>query len=545
MSVPFHNRDFAEEAQRLAGGLAPSAASSGANAGELLPSSLLQPILDSMGEGIVAADASGKFTIFNRAAKRILGIGPVDSSPDRWPADYGLYLPDRETPCPVNEIPLVRGLSGEFVDGAELFLRNDARPDGAWLTVSVRPVYEGGSIAGAVAVFRDITQQKQMEAERLDALSREQSARAQVEEARNWYRLLADAIPEIVWTALPDGTADYYNRQWYEYTGLSPEQSLTGGCQDALHPDDVEEYNRCWRESIAEDKPFECEVRVRRASDGACRWHLARAVPLHDESGAVVRWFGAATDIHDRRCGEAELASTLEALRTSDRALQEMNQDLQQFAFVASHDLQEPLRMVSSYSELLRRRLGGKDPETEEFISYILDGGKRMYGLIRDLLDFSRYGFAETQPGNATPLDVILRWALSNLQIAIQESGAVVTCDVLPTATIDQTQMVQVFQNLIGNAIKYRSAEPPRIAISAEREGDFWVLRVADNGIGFDPAYATQIFGIFKRLHGRTYPGTGIGLAICKRIVERQGGRIWAESAPGSGSAFSFTVPAD
>ncbi len=541
MSVPPHNSDFAKEAQRLAG----NCASSVAGAAESLPASLLQPILDSMGEGIVAADASGKFTIFNRAAKRILGVGPVDSSPDRWPADYGLYLPDRETPCPVNEIPLVRGLSGEFVDGAELFLKNDARPDGTWITVSVRPLYEGGSLAGAVAVFRDITQQKQMEAERLEALSREKIVRAQVEEARNWYRLLADAIPQIVWTSLPNGAVDYCNRQWYEYTGLSVEQSLGEGCKGALHPDDVEECVRCWQESAAEDKPFGCEYRLRRASDGAYRWHLGRAVPLHDESGATVRWFGAATDIHDRRCGELELASTAEALRASERALQEMNQDLQQFAFVASHDLQEPLRMVSSYSELLRRRLGGKDPETEEFISYILDGGKRMHGLIRDLLDFSRYGFAETRPGNATPLDVILRWALSNLQISIQESGAAVTCEALPTVTIDQTQMVQVFQNLIGNAIKYRSTEPPRITISAEREGDFWVVRVADNGIGFDPAYATQIFGIFKRLHGRTYPGTGIGLAICKRIIERQGGRIWAESAPGSGSTFSFTIPLD
>ncbi|MGH9612429.1 MAG: PAS domain S-box protein, partial [Bryobacteraceae bacterium] len=517
MSVPSHNRDFAKEAQHLAGDGAPS----DSGPVELAPAQLLQPILDSIGEGIVAADASGKFTIFNRAAKRILGVGPVDSSPDRWPADYGLYLPDGETPCPTNEIPLVRGLGGEFVDGAELFLRNDARPDGVWLTVSVRPVYEGGSIAGAVAVFRDITHQKRMESERLEALVREQCVRVEVEQARNWYRLLADAIPQIVWTSLPDGLSDYCNRQWYEYTGLSPEQSAGEGWITAMHPDDVEECVRCWRESVAEDKPFGCEYRLLRASDGAYRWHLARAVSLHDENGSVVRWFGAATDIHDRRCGEVELASAMEALRASERALQEMNQDLQQFAFVASHDLQEPLRMVSSYSELLRRRLGGRDPETEEFISYILDGGKRMHGLIRDLLDFSRYGFEETRPGNATPLDVILRWALSNLQIAIQESGAVVTCEVLPTVTIDQTQMVQVFQNLISNAIKYRSAQPPRIVISSRQDGDFWVIRVTDNGIGFDPAYATQIFGIFKRLHGRTYPGTGIGLAICKRIVER------------------------
>ena len=230
-----------------------------------------------------------------------------------------------------------------------------------------------------------------------------------------------------------------------------------------------------------------------------------------------------------------------------NEALRRTNNDLQQFAFVASHDLQEPLRMVASYTQLLSRKYGGQlGPEADEYIRFAVDGANRMSVLIRDLLQFSRFGFAELQPPQSTDLSVMVDLALLGLGTAVAESGAEIEQGTLPTVSVDQSQMTQVFQNLLGNAIKYRKAgEPPRIRISSRPEGDEWIIAVEDNGIGFDPEHAGSLFGVFKRLHGREYPGSGIGLAICKRIVERHGGRIWATSKPGEGSTFSFALLAD
>ncbi len=242
-------------------------------------------------------------------------------------------------------------------------------------------------------------------------------------------------------------------------------------------------------------------------------------------------------DITERKGAEEKLKLTLADLERS-------NKELEQFAYVASHDLQEPLRMVSSYTQLLARRYQGKlGADADEFIAYAVDGANRMQGLINDLLAYSRVG---TRSKGFEPADcaAVLDQALANLKAAIEKSGAVVTHHRLPTVTADSQQLVQLFQNLIGNAIKFHVEQPPRIHVSAEQKGDEWVFAVRDNGIGIEPQYAERIFVIFQRLHAREeYPGTGIGLAICKKIVERRGGRIWVESQPGIGSTFYFTIP--
>jgi len=225
--------------------------------------------------------------------------------------------------------------------------------------------------------------------------------------------------------------------------------------------------------------------------------------------------------------------------------LKRSNEELQQFAYVASHDLQEPLRMVASFTQLLAKRYQGRlDADADEFISYAVDGSNRMRGLIQDLLVYSRVG-TSAKTLQEISSEKALKDALANLRATIQESRAVITHDSLPNLTSDDTQLIQVFQNLVGNAIKYHGPEVPHVHVSATKNGIHeWIFSVRDNGLGIDPQYFERIFVIFQRLHGREeFKGTGIGLAICKKIVERLGGRIWVESQPKEGSTFHFALP--
>jgi len=229
------------------------------------------------------------------------------------------------------------------------------------------------------------------------------------------------------------------------------------------------------------------------------------------------------------------------------KALEELarsNRDLEQFAYVASHDLQEPLRMVATYTQLLAERYRGKlDSDADKYIGYAVDGALRMQKLVQDLLAFSRLG----RHGLAlekTEINAVLEAALKNLETAIREGGAVIEQAALPQVMADRSQLLQLLQNLIGNAIKFRGSEPPRIRVSAERSGKEWVFSVADNGIGIAAEQRENVFVIFRRLHTHAeYPGSGIGLSICKKIVEQHGGRIWVEPNAGRGSIFRFTLP--
>lgn len=271
--------------------------------------------------------------------------------------------------------------------------------------------------------------------------------------------------------------------------------------------------------------------------DGETHWIATRGRVHRDGNDVPVRMAGACWDITDRKRDETRLRELAEELG-------QINADLEQFAYAASHDLQEPLRAVAGCVQILERRWGDTlDDEGREVIGHAVDGARRMQRLIEDLLAYSRVGtrekvFAEIALGGA------LDEALRNLQVAVEESGAVVERGDLPLVVADPAQMRQLFQNLIGNAIKFRGADAPRVSVSAEREAGAWRVCVRDNGIGVDPAHADRIFHVFQRLHTRReYPGTGIGLAICKRIVERHGGRIWVEGAVGEGAAFYFTIP--
>jgi signal transduction histidine kinase len=241
---------------------------------------------------------------------------------------------------------------------------------------------------------------------------------------------------------------------------------------------------------------------------------------------------------------ERRVADRTAELDARAKDLARSNSELQQFAYVASHDLQEPLRMVASFTQLLAKRYGEKlDDDAREFINYAVDGATRMQTLISDLLNYSRVG-TQGKPLVPTDSEALFKRVLESLQMNIEESGATIVSDPLPMVMADPQQLGQLFQNLLSNAIKFHGVEPPRIRISTERNGNEWKISVRDNGIGISQEHFDRIFVIFQRLHTRTeYPGTGIGLAICKKIVERHGGRIWIESSPAGGSTFYFTIP--
>ena len=328
------------------------------------------------------------------------------------------------------------------------------------------------------------------------------------------------------------GTILYGNHRLAEMIGQPMDQLIGKPFQNFLDG----AHREIFGEQLQNDRPQTLSVDVALlAVDGSTKpVHLSMALlNFGDIEGICL----VATDMSYHATYERELAERANELARS-------NAELERFAYVASHDLQEPLRMVGSFTQLLAKRYRGRlDSDADEFIGFVVDGVNRMQSLITDLLEYSRVG-RTTKPFGPADLDDALARALANLRGAVQESGALIEQAPLPRVWGDSTQLLRLFQNLIGNAIKFRSTDSPRVKISAESVGDHWVISVRDNGIGIDPGYFERIFVLFQRLHDRSrYPGTGIGLAVCKKIVELHGGTIWLESQPGQGACFRFTMP--
>lgn len=332
-----------------------------------------------------------------------------------------------------------------------------------------------------------------------------------------------------------EGNYQLVNSQ-FEHLVRLPAAQIVGRDADAVFKGtllDIVQENEV--EALLKRRPATIEMST--AVDGVQRTYLNLQFPLFNEEEELLGLGGIWTDITEQKQLE-------DSLRTKNLDLERSNQELEQFAYVASHDLQEPLRMVSSYMQLLESRYKDKlDDDAKEFIDFAVDGAARMQRLIQDLLAFSRVGTRGRAP-EAVDSGMALTEALQNLSVRIQENHAVIEHGKLPTVFVDRNQLTQVLQNLVGNALKFRAERQPTIKIGAERRGDFYEFRVEDNGIGFDPKHAERIFVIFQRLNSREmYEGTGIGLAICKKIIERHGGRIWVESEPGQGTTFYFTLP--
>ncbi len=370
-----------------------------------------------------------------------------------------------------------------------------------------------------------------------DELNREVEQRKKAEGELKRFKTILEATPDFVAIVDGKGRTIFVNRGGRKMMGFGEDEDLSDVTIAEYHQKKIADLimNVGLPEAIDTGLWYgETELLSRNGT----RIPVLQVLLSHKSAGGEVEYFSTiARDITDRKISE-------EQIQLYSTELEQTNEELKHFAYIASHDLQEPLRMISSYVQLLEKRYGNKlDDDAREFIAYAVEGASRMKELINDILTYSRVE-SRDEEFNSVDFETVLQKALHNLAVIIEENQAEVRHDTLPAVDADASQIVQVFQNLIGNAIKFKSEERPYIHISAEKKENEWLFSVKDNSIGFDQQYADRIFGMYQRLHAKSdYTGSGMGLAISKKIIERLGGRIWVKSDPGKGSTFYFTIP--
>ena len=347
------------------------------------------------------------------------------------------------------------------------------------------------------------------------------------------YANLADAVPHMILRFQTDGTVEYFNRGWEEFTAFN--SKLTSDWNKIIHYQDRRKFLALWlrmRHQI--DRQQHGELRIRNAATGTYSWHLISIV-AEMQNEKITGWIVTCINID-------YIKKTEEKYRLLSEELNRSNKELEEFAYVASHDIREPLHVISSFASLLEKNFhSALDAKGREYMHFIKQGAQQAQNLIKELLEYSRIG--KQKYFEVVDLSSILGEIFIRLKLTIEESGAAIKYDPMPRVLVNHLEMVQLFQNLISNAIKYRGSEPPEISISVRPHGRHWLFCVKDNGIGIEPQYKDQIFVMFQRFHrDPKYTGSGVGLAICKKIVENHGGKIWVESQPGEGSAFYFTL---
>ena len=472
-------------------------------------------ILDALPVALYITDAEGRLTYFNSAAVALSGRAP-ELGVDKWCVTWKIFLADG-TPLPHDQCPMAVALKGgEIVEGIECLAE---RPDGTrfWFTPYPAVLRDSqGRITGGINLLVDITSRK---------LEQDKARQAGL-----LLGAIVDSSDDAIISKDLNGTITSWNKSAERLFGYTAEEIIGRPVTLLIPPDRLEEEPRIIARLKAGERVDHFET-IRRRKDGTLLDISLTISPVRDAKGNIIGASKIARDITERRHAEAEI------LRA--------NRDLEQFAFSASHDLQEPLRSLKIYSELLARRYSDKlDGQALEFLGYLRAGATRMEVLVSDLLGYTRISKHEEGPETADA-NAALAIVLASMAGSISESGARIASESLPTVPVRPAHLQQLFQNLIGNAVKYRSLErTPEIHVTAKSQEAEWTFAISDNGIGIAPEYKEKIFGLFKRLHtSEEYSGTGIGLAICQRIVAEYHGRIWVDSEPGQGSTFCFTIP--
>ena len=483
----------------------------------------LKAVLDQMPIAVIISDKEGKLLMGNSAVEKIFRYPMLPSSSIKEYSEWKAYHPEDMAELKAEEHAMARALLTEqAVESSEVIIR---RGDGTFGTVlsSAVPIHDSAdNLIGGVAVAWDITDQKAVDNE--------------LRETKTRLETILDKLPvAIIVAEPPDGKVVFCNDEVWRYFRLPPKEMPDKSLfiQFPIYNLDGVEYRReefpTIRAMTHGEEVFNEIIEFERA-DGSRGYANANAVPVKDENGNVTSVIGIRIDI----------TNEIQA----QKALAKSNAELQQFAYIASHDLQEPLRMVMSFTSLLvKKHKTELNEEAQQYLDNITTGAERMRELVNDLLLYSRID-SQLKPFSNVDLNNVVRNVLTVLNTSIVECGAKVNVTELPIINADELQMSQVIMNLMSNAIKFRGEEAPQIQIFSYSRSREWVIGLKDNGIGIDPRYADKLFQMFNRLHTRDeYPGTGMGLAISKKIIERHGGRIWFESQPGSGSTFYFSIP--
>lgn len=484
----------------------------------------LRTTLASIGDAVISTDAQGRVVFVNAVARGLVGLEEQDIVGQQLDDVFRIVneFSRAKVESPVAQVLREGGIAG--MANHTVLLAHDGRE--IPIDDSGAPIRDAqGAIQGTVLVFRDV------------------SARRRADQTNRLLSSIVQSSNDAIFSKDLNANVTSWNAAAERIFGFS-EQEMLGQSILRIFPEDSSAELAAIMQRVARGERIEQYQTIRRTKSGELLHVSVTISPIQGPLGRIAGASVISRNITEQVRAAERLARLNADLQRSIETLALTNQDLERFAFIASHDLQEPLRMITAYSQLLIKSHAGEfNDEASKFVDNIVSGTTRMRELLADLLTYTELRSRNEEPLEPVDLNAVLEDVRQNLQTAIAESGAVVTSDRLPAIRAYRAHFQPLFQNLIGNAIKYRSARPPRIHVSVqEKGGELW-FAVADNGIGIEPEYHKKIFEVFRRLHGTKIPGTGVGLAICQRIVERYGGRIWVESQPGQGSTFLFTLP--